>query len=173
MSKELKRDLILAVFVGIGCGIQMGIYQALNVSGLVENPLYWASYLPIPAMFLFGANFKDIPFHWGNALFGVLCAFLCNALATATAGGIGFPVSMSIQMAIWNFVIMAVAGGIFAKNIGRCPMAVLGFIGFFAAGGTNLLVLCVSLICGIVSGVIMVQSGKIAAKMAGIEEGAE
>ena len=170
MSKELKRDFILAAFVGIACAVMMGVYQALNISGLVENPLYWASYLPVPAMFMLGGKWADVPFHMGNILFGVLCAWACNALAGAMGVGIGFPAGMTISMGIFNFVIMAVAGGLLAGSVGRCPVAVVGFIAFFAAGGENLVVLCVSLLCGIVCGTIMVRSGDLAAKLAGIED---
>ena len=73
MSKQLKANHLHALFVGIICGVLIGVYAALPI----ETPLYWAAFIMIPTVFMFGGEWKDVPFHWVNAAIGL---FLGGAL---------------------------------------------------------------------------------------------
>ncbi len=172
MNKELQKNLLWALLVGIVSGIEAGIYAALPL----ESPLIWACFIPIPVVFLFGGKWEDIPFHWLNVLIGVgLGGWLAYFLTGVLAPSMGTPAALGLATVVGVTVVQGLTFGVFTKGgpvpwLGRCPMAFIGMIATFAAGGTNYVVLVVSLLVGIVGATVMAQSGAWAAKMVGYEE---
>lgn len=175
MSKELQKNLLWALFVGIISGIEAGIYAALPIS----SPLIWACFIPIPVVFLFGGQWKDVPFHWLNVLIGVfLGGWLAYFLTGVLAPVMGTPLALGIATVVGVTVVQGLTFGFFTKGgplpwLGRCPMAFIGMIATFGAGGTNYLVLVVSLLIGIVGATLMARSGDLAGKLVGADTTAE
>ena len=150
MSKQLKANLLHALFVGIICGVLIGVYAALPI----ETPLYWAAFIMIPTVFMFGGEWKDVPYHWVNA-------------------AIGLPLAFAVATCICTFLVQGLTNGVFSPGgfklfFGRCPMAFVGMITCFAAGGQNYVVALVSLMVGIVFATLSAQSGKLAARIVGL-----
>lgn len=173
MSKQLKANLLHALFVGIICGVLIGIYAALQI----EAPLYWAAFIMIPTVFMFGGEWKDIPVHWVNAAIGLLLGgALTFVITQQLVPGIGLPLAFAVATCICTFLVQGLTNGIFAPGgfkpyFGRCPMAFVGMITCFAAGGENYIVALVSLLVGIVFATLSAQSGKLAARIVGLNQG--
>lgn len=172
MTKELQKNLMWALIVGIISGLEAGVYAALPL----ESPLIWAAFIPIPVVFLFGGQWKDIPFHWFNVLLGVaLGGFLAFFLTGIMSSATGTPLALGIATAVAVTIVQGLTFGFFTKGgpipwLGRCPMAFIGMTATFAANGTNYVVLIVSLLLGIVGATLMARSGDWASKLVGYEE---
>lgn len=169
MNKELKKNLWHAVLVGIGSGILIGVYALLNAVGFVQQPLYWACFIVLPLVFMFGGKWSDVVPHIGNVWFGLLCGWCTFQLVNLMVGATGLPLAFGIATCIMTVVLQGITGGFLATSIGRCPMAFAGMVCCFAANGENLLVAVISLAVGIVCATLFVQSGALAAKLAGIK----
>ena len=166
MSATVKTNVLHALFVGIICGIVIAIYAALPI----ENPLYWAVFISIPVTFMFGGEWKDVPFHWINLLLGLFVGgALCFVFTGMFAPNTGMPLAFGIATCVCTFIVQALATvftpGVLKPFLGRCPMAFIGMITCFAAGGQNYEVAVVSLLVGVVTSTLMAQSGKLAAKI--------
>ncbi len=166
MSIELKKNLWHALFVGILSGVVIGVYAGLGL----ETPLYWAAFIVLPVVFMSGGRWPDVLPHIGNAWFGVFIGWACFQLVSMTTPVVGLPLAFGLATAVCTVVLQGMTGGFLASSLGRCPMAFVGMITCFAAGGTNLLTAVISLACGIVAATAMVQSGKIAARLSGFRE---
>lgn len=172
MSKQLKANLLHALFVGVICGVLIGVYAALPI----EAPLYWAAFIMIPTVFMFGGEWKDVPFHWLNAAIGLfLGGALTFVITQQLAPGIGLPLAFAAATCICTFLVQGLTNGVFSPGgfkpfFGRCPMAFVGMITCFAAGGQNYGVALASLLVGIVFATLSAQSGKLAARIAGLGE---
>ena len=170
MSKQLKANLLHALFVGIICGVLIGVYAALPI----EVPLYWAAFIMIPTVFMFGGEWKDVPYHWANAAIGLfLGGALTFVITQQLVPGIGLPLAFAVATCICTFLVQGLTNGVFSPGgfkpfFGRCPMAFVGMITCFAAGGQNYVVALVSLLVGIVFATLSAQSGKLAARIVGL-----
>lgn len=91
------------------------------------------------------------------------------------------PLAFAVATCICTFLVQGLTNGVFSPGgfkpyFGRCPMAFVGMITCFAAGGQNYVVALVSLIVGIVFATLSAQSGKLAARIVGLgqdEQGVE
>lgn len=175
----LKRNAIHAALVGLICGIEVAVYAALGPAGLglVANPLYWACFIMIPVVFMQGGQWSALPLHAFNLVFGMLAGgWLCFLFVGLTAASIGLPLSFGIFTCLCVLLVMFCAmtfaeGGV-KPFLGNCPMAFTGMCTVFAACGDAVtlepyLVALVSLLVGTVCATLMVQSGTLAAKLAG------
>lgn len=182
MNKLVLTNIVHAAFVGIIAGIVIGVYALLGPAGmgLVQSPLYWACFIIIPVVFMAGGEWKQIPIHWVNLLLGmVLGGWLCFFFVGNTAASMGLPLSFGIFTAITTFIVQAIAtifipGGL-KPAIGFCPMAFVGMITVFASATdavdmTPYITGAVSLAIGVVTATMMAQSGKIAAKITGLDK---
>lgn len=172
MSATVKTNILHALFVGIICGIVIGIYAALPI----ENPLYWAAFITIPVVFMYGGEWRDVPFHWVNLLIGLfLGGALTFVLTQLMAPSTGMPIAFAVATCVCTFIVQALATvftpGVLKPFLGRCPMAFIGMITCFAAGGQNYEVAVVSLLVGVVTSTLMAQSGKLAAKICHKDDG--
>ena len=148
MSKELKKNLLHALFVGIICGIVIAVYASLPV----EAPLYWACFIMIPVVFMFGGQWKDVPVHWINVLIGLfLGGALTFVITQALVPSVGLALAFGIATCVCTFLVQGLTNGVLSPGgikpfIGRCPMAFVGMITCFAAGGENYVVAVASLL---------------------------
>lgn len=167
MSKELKKNLLHALFVGIICGIVIAVYASLPV----EAPLYWACFIMIPVVFMFGGQWKDVPVHWINVLIGLfLGGALTFVITQALVPSVGLALAFGIATCVCTFLVQGLTNGVLSPGgikpfIGRCPMAFVGMITCFAAGGENYVVAVASLLVGVVTSTLMAQSGKLAERI--------
>ncbi len=166
MSKELKKNVWHAVFVGIGSGAVIGAYALLPL----ENPLFWAVFITLPTVFMFGGAWSDVVPLSANALFGLAMGWSCFQLLFAmTAAGMGYVAALVISVVAVTVVLQTVTAGFLGASFGRCPMAFVGLIACFAAGGENLAVAAVSLVVGVLAATCFARSGVWAAKLAGTD----
>ena len=175
MNKEVATRLVHALLVGIEAAVVIGVYAQLNVMGIVENPLFWACFIMIPVIFMFGGEWKDIPFHWVNLLIGLfLGGALTFVITQALVGATGLAIAFAIATCVGTFLVQGLTNifmpGALSPFWGRTPMAFIGMITCFAAGGENYVVAVVSLLVGVVTSTIMAQSGKLAAKIVGADK---
>ena len=75
MTKELQKNLMWALIVGIISGLEAGVYAALPL----ESPLIWAAFIPIPVVFLGKA------FLWEGAA-GILGIVFVKPLSLTVVG---------------------------------------------------------------------------------------
>ena len=128
----------------------------------------------IPTVFMFGGEWKDIPYHWVNAAIGLFLGGALTFFITQNlVGGIGLPLAFAVATCICTFLVQGLTNGVFSPCgirpfIGRCPMAFVGMITCFAANGENYVVALVSLCVGIVFATLSAQSGKLAARIVGL-----
>lgn len=172
MNKEVAQRIVHALLVGLECAVVIGIYAQLNVMGIVENPLYWACFIMIPVVFMFGGEWKDIPFHWINLMIGLFLGGLLTFVITgALVSSLGLALAFAIATCVGTFLVQGLTSVFMPGGLspfwGRTPMAFIGMITCFAAGGQNYEVAVVSLLIGVVTSTIMAQSGKLAAKIVG------
>lgn len=90
---------------------------------------------------------------------------------------VGIVLAFGIATCICTFLVQGLttlfSPGAIRPFWGRCPIAFIGMITCFAAGGENYLVAVVSLLVGIVTSTLMAQSGKLVAKIVGLDKEAE
>ena len=170
MNKKAQCNLVHALLVGIICGVVIAVYAALPV----ETPLYWACFIMIPVVFMFGGEWRDIPFHWVNVLIGLfLGGALTFVITQALVPGIGLALAFGVATCVCTFLVQGLttlfSPGALKPFWGRCPMAFVGMITCFAAGGDNYPVAVVSLLVGVVTSTLMAQSGKLAARIVGFK----
>lgn len=165
MSLEMKKNLWHALFVGLLSGIVIGIYAALPI----EAPLYWAAFITLPTVFMFGGETKQIMPLSLNALFGLFIGWLCFQMVGGLVSFVEMPLAFAVATALCTVLLQGTTGGLLSSSFGRCPMAFVGMITCFAAGGSNLLVAAISLLVGVCAATLMAQTGKLAAKLAGTE----
>lgn len=181
MNKLVKTNLLHALFVGIICGIVIGVYAFIGPAGLglVQVPYYWACFIVIPVIFMAGGEWKQVPVHWVNLLLGiVLGGWLCFFLVGNTVMALGLPIAFAIMTCITTFIVQGLAtsfvpGGL-KPAIGFCPMAFVGMISVFASASdafdlTPYITVAISLFIGVVAATLMAQSGKLAAKITGMD----
>lgn len=174
MNKQAQANLVHALLVGIICGVVIAVYAALPI----ETPLYWACFIMIPVVFLFGGEWKDVPYHWANVLIGLFLGGALTFVITAQLlPAVGLAVAFGIATCVCTFLVQGLttlfSPGAIRPFWGRCPMAFVGMITCFAAGGDNYLVAVVSLLVGVVTSTLMAQSGKLAAKIVGLGKESE
>lgn len=182
MNKLVATNVIHAALVGIIAGIVIGIYALIGPAGLgiVQVPYYWACFIIIPVIFMAGGEWKQVPIHWLNLLLGMVAGgWLCFFFVGNTVAGLGLPLSFGIFTAITTFIVQAVAT-VFVKGglkpaLGFCPMAFVGMIAVFASATdavdmTPYITVGASLFVGVVTATLMAQSGKLAAKITGMDK---
>jgi hypothetical protein len=174
MDKEIAARILHALLVGIECAVVIAVYVALNLAGVVQTPLYWACFIMIPCVFMFGGEWKDVPYHWVNILIGLfLGGALTFVITQAMVGSTGLVVAFSVATCVGTFLVQGLTNVFMPGGKkpfwGRTPMAFIGMIACFAAGGQNYAVLVVSLLVGVVTSTVMAQSYKLAAKIVGAD----
>ena len=97
---------------------------------------------------------------------------LTFVITQALVPGIGLALAFGIATCVCTFLVQGLttlfSPGALKPFWGRCPMAFIGMITCFAAGGENYLVAMVSLLVGVVTSTLMAQSGKLAARIVGM-----
>lgn len=185
-SWERKRNWWHAVFVGILSGILIGIYAALippdGSTGI--TPLFWACFITLPTVFMFGGQWKDIVPLILNAWFGYLCGIIVFYFCGITAASITLAGAFGVFTCILTIVLQGLTSGALPPALGKTPMAFVGMVCCFASpaaaslgmeglvGPTSpamqtLIVAFISLAVGVIAATCMVQTGKWAAKLAG------
>ena len=182
MNKLVLTNIIHAALVGIIAGVVIGVYAFIGPAGLglVQTPFYWACFIIIPVVFMAGGEWRQVPIHWVNLLLGMVAGgWLCFFFVGNTAASMGLPLSFGIFTALTTFLVQGIAtafvsGGL-KPAIGFCPMAFVGMIAVFASATdavdmTPYITVGVSLFIGVVTATLMAQSGKIAAKITGMDK---
>ena len=178
MNKEVAQRIVHALLVGLEAAVVIGVYAQLNVMGIVENPLYWACFIMIPVVFMFGGEWKDVPFHWVNLLIGLFLGGLLTFVITgALVGALGLALAFAVATCVGTFLVQGLTNVFMPGGLspfwGRTPMAFIGMITCFAAGGEHYPVAVASLLVGVVTSTLMAQSGKLAARIVGNASGQE
>lgn len=182
MNKLVLTNIVHAALVGIIAGVVIGVYALIGPAGmgLVQTPFYWACFIIIPVIFMAGGEWKQMPIHWVNLLWGMVAGgWLCFFFVGNTVMGLGLPLAFGIFTALTTFIVQAVAtvfvpGGL-KPAIGFCPMAFIGMIAVFASATdavdmTPYITVGASLFVGVVTATLMAQSGKLAAKICGTDK---
>ena len=174
------------MFVGILSGILIGVYAALippdGSTGI--TPLFWASFITLPTVFMFGGQWKDIVPLIANAIFGYVCGLIVFYFCGITAATITLAGAFGVFTCILTVFLQGLTSAALPAWLGKTPMAFVGMVCCFASPAAasigqvglvsatspslqTMIVAFVSLAVGVIGATVMAQSGALAAKLAG------
>lgn len=183
---ERKKNWIHAALVGILSGILIGVYAALippdGSTGI--TPLFWASFITLPTVFMFGGRWKDVVPLVLNAWFGYACGLVVFYFCGIAAASITLAGAFGLFTCVLTVILQGLTSAALPAWLGKTPMAFVGMVCCFASPAAasigqvglvsatspslqTMLVAFVSLTVGIIGATVMAQSGALAAKLAG------
>jgi hypothetical protein len=165
MNKNKIMLIWWSFFIALIAAVYTAIYTLLPI-----NPgLMWTSFIILPIWFSSNATPKDVPGFSICGVIGFVWGIICLKLF-GLLSGLGAVLASGLGILIIIFVICLVHIALFAGNkvFGVASLALGSFTICLAVGGTEPVVVCISIVAGVLMSCLMGLTGGLSAKLAGL-----
>ena len=171
MSYKFKLNLLKSIFSAILSAIFAGTYCYLVYNKIIDNPLYWATFVLIPIVLVTGPKWKLLPVHFLNVLIGFfLGGSVAYLVISLVNDNIYFPIAFGLGSLVGVFLVQFITTAALPSFkslfwLGECGIAFVSMTSCFACNNDNIIIFLLSLLSSVVLATCIGYSEKLAERI--------